>query len=59
LPASNSAEAASSATAGGILLQGVEVTTAVVLGVPALLGERISLNDIRRQATATPTAPAS
>jgi phosphatidyl-myo-inositol alpha-mannosyltransferase len=42
------------ALAYGILLQAVEITTAVVLGVPALLGERISLNDIRRYATATP-----
>jgi len=41
----------------GILLQAVEIITAVVLGLPALLGERISLNDIRRQATTTPTLP--
>jgi phosphatidyl-myo-inositol alpha-mannosyltransferase len=45
------------ALAYGILLQAVEITTAIVLGVPALLGERISLNDIRRYATATPTQP--
>jgi phosphatidyl-myo-inositol alpha-mannosyltransferase len=45
------------ALAYGILLQAVEITTAILLGVPALLGERISINDIRRYATATPTAP--
>jgi phosphatidylinositol alpha-mannosyltransferase len=45
------------ALAYGILLQAVEITTAIVLGVPALLGERISLSDIRRQATPTPTRP--
>jgi phosphatidyl-myo-inositol alpha-mannosyltransferase len=45
------------ALAYGILLQAVEITTAIVLGVPALLGERISLNDIRRYAAATPTPP--
>jgi phosphatidylinositol alpha-mannosyltransferase len=45
------------ALACGILLQAVEITTAIVLGVPALLGERISITDIRRQATATPTPP--
>jgi phosphatidylinositol alpha-mannosyltransferase len=39
----------------GILLQAVEIATAVVLGVPALLGERTSINDIRRHAAATPT----
>jgi phosphatidylinositol alpha-mannosyltransferase len=47
----------SHALAYGILLQAVEITTAIVLGVPALLGERISLNDVRRQATGTPTRP--
>jgi phosphatidylinositol alpha-mannosyltransferase len=47
------------ALAYGILLQAVEITTAIALGVPALLGERISLNDIRRYATATPTLPPS
>jgi phosphatidylinositol alpha-mannosyltransferase len=48
------------ALACGILLQAVEIATAIVLGVPALLGERISLNDIRRYATTTPTPlPAS
>ena len=41
------------ALAYGILLQAVEVTTAIVLGVPALIGERISLSDIRREAAAT------
>jgi phosphatidyl-myo-inositol alpha-mannosyltransferase len=45
------------ALAYGILLQAIEVTTAIVLGVPALLGERISLTAIRRYATATPTPP--
>jgi phosphatidylinositol alpha-mannosyltransferase len=45
------------ALAYGILLQAVEITTAITLGVPALLGERISLNDIRRFATTTPTPP--
>jgi phosphatidyl-myo-inositol alpha-mannosyltransferase len=45
------------ALAYGILLQAVEITTAVLLGVPALLGERISINDLRRYATATPTEP--
>ena len=43
------------ALAYGILLQAIEITTAVVLGVPALLGERISLNDIRHRAAARPT----
>jgi phosphatidylinositol alpha-mannosyltransferase len=47
------------ALAYGILLQAVEITTAIVLGVPALLGERISLSDIRRHATTTLTAPSS
>jgi phosphatidyl-myo-inositol alpha-mannosyltransferase len=45
------------ALAYGILLQAVEIATAILLGVPALFGERISLNDIRRFATATPTPP--
>ena len=45
------------ALAYGILLQAVEIATAILLGVPALLGERISLNDIRRYATATSTPP--
>jgi phosphatidyl-myo-inositol alpha-mannosyltransferase len=45
------------ALAYGILLQAIEITTAIVLGVPALLGERISLSDIRHFATATPTPP--
>ncbi|MGB0093256.1 MAG: lysylphosphatidylglycerol synthase transmembrane domain-containing protein [Solirubrobacteraceae bacterium] len=43
------------ALAYGILLQAVEITTAIVLGVPALLGERISLTDIRRSGAATRT----
>jgi phosphatidylinositol alpha-mannosyltransferase len=42
------------ALAYGILLQAIEFTTAIVLGVPALLGERISLSDIRRYAAGTP-----
>ena len=48
---------AGQALAYGVLLQAVEITTAILLGVPALLGERISINDIRRYASATPTAP--
>jgi phosphatidylinositol alpha-mannosyltransferase len=48
---------AAHALAYGILLQAVEITTAILLGVPALLGERISLNDIRRHATTTPATP--
>ena len=49
---------AAHALAYGILLQAVEITTAILLGVPALLGERISLNDIRGYAATTPP-PAS
>ena len=45
------------ALAYGVLLQAVEIATAILLGLPALLGERISLNDLRRYATATPTTP--
>jgi phosphatidylinositol alpha-mannosyltransferase len=47
------------ALAYGILLQAIEITTAIALGVPALLGERISLSDIRRHAAAmrTPLPP--
>jgi phosphatidylinositol alpha-mannosyltransferase len=45
---------ATHALAYGILLQAIEIITAIVLGVPALLGERISLNDIRRHARRTP-----
>jgi phosphatidylinositol alpha-mannosyltransferase len=45
------------ALAYGILLQAIEITTAILLGVPALLAERISLGDIRRFATATPMPP--
>jgi len=45
------------ALAYGILLQAIEITTAILLGVPALLGERISLRGIRRFATATPKPP--
>ncbi len=47
------------ALAYGILLQAIEITTAIVLGVPALLSERISLNEVRRYATATQTPPPS
>jgi phosphatidylinositol alpha-mannosyltransferase len=47
---------ASHALAYGILLQAVEITTAILLGLPALIGERISLGDIRHYAAATPTA---
>jgi phosphatidyl-myo-inositol alpha-mannosyltransferase len=50
---------ASHALAYGILLQAVEITTAILLGVPALLGEQISFNDIRRYATATSPPPAA
>jgi phosphatidylinositol alpha-mannosyltransferase len=35
------------AVAYGIILQAVEVLTALVLGIPALLGEGLSLGDIR------------
>jgi phosphatidyl-myo-inositol alpha-mannosyltransferase len=45
------------ALAYGVLLQAIEITTAILLGVPALLAERISLGDIRRFVTATPTPP--
>jgi phosphatidylinositol alpha-mannosyltransferase len=45
------------ALAYGILLQAIEITTAILLGVPALLGERISLGDIRHFATATTMPP--
>jgi phosphatidylinositol alpha-mannosyltransferase len=45
------------ALAYGILLQAVEISTAILLGVPALLGERISLTDVRRCATTTPAPP--
>ncbi|MDT7561350.1 MAG: phosphatidyl-myo-inositol alpha-mannosyltransferase [Pseudonocardiales bacterium] len=48
---------ASHALAYGILLQAIEIATAIVLGVPALLGERISLSDIRRYATTTTIPP--
>ena len=47
------------ALAYGILLQAIEITTAIVLGIPALLSERISLNDVRRYAAATQTPPPS
>ena len=45
------------ALAYGILLQAIEITTAILLGVPALFGERISLGNIRRFATAPPMPP--
>src|SRR5438067_8448794 len=38
---------ASSAIAYGIILQAVEVFTALALGIPALLAEGLSLEDIR------------
>jgi phosphatidylinositol alpha-mannosyltransferase len=48
------------ALAYGILLQAIEFATAIMLGLPALLGERISLSDIRRYAAGTPAPlPAS
>lgn len=50
---------AGQALAYGILLQAIEITTAILLGVPALLSERISLNDVRRYATATQKPPPS
>ena len=46
---------ASHALAYGILLQAIEITTAILLGLPALLRERVSLSDIRRFATSVPT----
>lgn len=42
---------AGAALAYGIILQAVEVVTALGLGVPALLSEGMSWRDIRRQAT--------
>jgi phosphatidyl-myo-inositol alpha-mannosyltransferase len=45
------------ALAYGILLQAIEITTAILLGVPALVGERISLNDIRRHTATPPPLP--
>ena len=45
------------ALAYGILLQAIEITTAILLGVPALLGEQISLDNLRRFATAPPMPP--
>jgi phosphatidylinositol alpha-mannosyltransferase len=45
------------ALAYGILLQAIEITTAILLGVPALLAERISLGNIRRFAIAPPQPP--
>jgi phosphatidylinositol alpha-mannosyltransferase len=56
------------ALAYGILLQAVEVVTALALGVPALLGEGLSWQEIRdvrvveeetREATEAPPAPAA
>jgi phosphatidylinositol alpha-mannosyltransferase len=47
---------AGQALAYGIILQTVEVITALGLGVPALLSEGMSLKDIRR-GRATPTVP--
>lgn len=45
---------AAHALAYGILLQAVEITGAIALGLPALLGERISLHEIRSRAVVTP-----
>jgi phosphatidyl-myo-inositol alpha-mannosyltransferase len=47
------------ALAYGIILQAVEVLTALGLGVPALLGEGMSWRDIRRAANDTPQDPQS
>jgi phosphatidylinositol alpha-mannosyltransferase len=47
---------ASHALAYGILLQAVEVVTALALGIPALLAEGLSLQDIRSEGDAEPTA---
>jgi phosphatidylinositol alpha-mannosyltransferase len=44
------------ALAYGIILQAVEVLTALGLGVPALLGEGVSFGEIRRAASAAGTA---
>jgi len=43
--------ATAEAIAYGIVLQAVEITTAIVMGVPALLREGISWRDVRRRAT--------
>jgi phosphatidyl-myo-inositol alpha-mannosyltransferase len=40
--------AAGTGLAYGIILQAVEVLTALALGIPALLGENLSWSDIRR-----------
>jgi phosphatidyl-myo-inositol alpha-mannosyltransferase len=48
---------AGTAVAYGIILQAVEVVTALGLGVPALLSEGMSWRDIRRQATPGETSP--
>jgi phosphatidylinositol alpha-mannosyltransferase len=48
--------AAGTAVAYGILLQAVEVVTALALGVPALLGEGLSWQDIRPPADAASSA---
>jgi phosphatidylinositol alpha-mannosyltransferase len=44
---------AAHALAYGILLQAIEFATAIVLGVPALLGEHVSLGEVRRYAAGT------
>jgi phosphatidyl-myo-inositol alpha-mannosyltransferase len=49
---------AGSALAYGILLQAVEVLTALVLGVPALLGEGLRWSDVRPAANADGDGPA-
>ena len=44
------------ALAYGIILQAVEVTTALILGIPALLGEGLRWQDIRTSATSATEA---
>jgi phosphatidyl-myo-inositol alpha-mannosyltransferase len=48
--------AAGPGLAYGIILQAVEVLTALALGIPALLGENLSWNDIRTGAAGGPGA---
>jgi phosphatidylinositol alpha-mannosyltransferase len=51
--------AAGPALAYGIILQAVEVITALGLGVPALLGEGMSWRDIRRAAASAEPPPSA
>jgi phosphatidylinositol alpha-mannosyltransferase len=44
---------ATTALAYGLILQAVELTTAVVFGLPALIGEGLSWRDVRMRALAT------